>query len=158
MRPYNWPRRCGPTMGLGDAARLLDGRRFASRQFALGWEAARSEESFPPTCLAEASIVSRQCMNLACSGLQHDFLVVDFSYNPVLVYFIRVELTPRGWIDILGARTRRLTVLFSRINDPIIGMERIAHRHCPLQRPFQANIEKRESPCHANQQSLRIAF
>lgn len=112
--------------------------RLSRRQFARSSdfrrEAIRLKEPLPPTGLSEATVVDGKSVQFASTRLQDQFLFSHFPDNPILIDLVRVKFSTGGWTDVFGARTRRTAILLSRVNDPIIGMERIAHRLCPFRR------------------------
>ncbi|XZE22001.1 hypothetical protein SH449x_001917 [Pirellulaceae bacterium SH449] len=93
-----------------------------------GREAIRLEEAFPEAGFSEASIVDGQRVQFAGPGFEDEFLFANFSDDPVFVDFVGIQFASGGWADIFGARTWRTAILFPRVDDPIIGMKRIAHR------------------------------
>lgn len=112
--------------------RRLAVRQLASRQLTGPRDFRRktigSEEAFPEAGFSEASVVDGQSVQLAGPGFEDEFFFANFSDDPVLIDFVGIQFASRGRVDVFGPWTWRTAILFPRVNDPIIGMKRIAHR------------------------------
>ena len=91
----------------------------------------RVEKTLPPCRMPESAVRSRQSMLFSRSGFQDQTLVGDFANDPVLVHFVRIHLTVRGWADVFGSRSRRKAVLFSCANNPVVDFKSKIHGRTP---------------------------
>jgi len=66
-------------------------------------------------------------MLLARSRLQNQVAFRNFPDDPILVDFVRVQVTVGCWSDIFGSFPWRKAILFARANHPVVYFKPAIH-------------------------------